>query len=658
MTWIAAWRTALAAIALLVFYWAVLARSPLITPLPDAVWLAAPTPARTAALLKALGGLTLINLAAWGMGTSLGRRFPLGPVPGVRALASLGLGMIVLSLAVLGLAALHAAEAQALAAVLAGGAAIGLLNLARSARPRRPTGRECALVLGGALLLASPLLAAFDADPGWDALTYHLPLAERTAFANGSFVTPWSVFSAFPHAMSMLYLLTQTLDSTALARWLHLEFGVLTALLAVVLARTVSHRAGWLAAAALAACPLFAWELGIAYADLPACFFTLLAVALLRPRLGLARCAAAGLFAGAAAACRYPSWGVPVVLVALVWLPDTVRASRLRASLAVAAGALVPLAPWIVRNFAFTGNPFSPALQSFFAAPGAEFFAPLALTQNAAFIRAIGPGHGPLDLLALPWRLTVEAAPDDYRWFGYRVGPLYLLGVIAALGWGGGAKGSALVRRLWSAAGLSLLFWFFTAQDPRYLLPALVLAAVAGAIAADRAVGSRRLWLLLPILAVLHAQLPVWTALPQRYGTALGRLSVSDAPAARVGQRLRAELTSGDRVVLLFEPRAWFFRGLDYVPYHLGDGSPLLVAIHRARREGLDALFRDLGATHFVVNTRLGPQTTPYFVPAYSHDSFETDLAVLNEFLGRRTEFLFREGSLEVRRLRTAEPRS
>ena len=555
----------------------------------------------------------------------------------------------------LGLAALHAVETAALGALLGACAAVGLWDLARRAHPRRPTGRECALVLGGAALLASPLLAAFDADPGWDALTYHLPLAERTAFANGSVVTPWSVFSAFPHSMSMLYLLTQTLDATPLARWLHLEFGVLTALLAVVLARTVSPRAGWLAAAALAACPLFAWELGIAYADLPACFYTLLAVALLRPALGPGRCAAAGLFAGAAAACRYPSWGIPVILVALVWLPDTAPRARLRSSFAVAAGALVPLAPWIARNLVFTGNPVAPAFQSFFTTPGEEFFAPLALTQNAAFIRAIGPGHGFLDLLALPWRLTVEATPDDYRGFGYRVGPLYLLGVLAALGWGG-ASGSALARRLWAAAGLSTLFWFFTAQDPRYLLPALVLTAVAGSIAADRAVGSRRLWLLLPLLAVLHAQLPIWTALPHRYGTALGRLPVADAPAERVGRRLRAGLGPGDRVVILFEPRAWFFRGLDYIPYHLGDGSPLLVAIHSAGEHGLDALFRDLGATHLVVNTQLGPLTTPFFVPGYPRDAFEADLATLNAFLAQRTDLVFGEGGLEVRRIRAAEP--
>ncbi len=653
MTWTAVWRAALAAAALLVLG-AALARPPLVTPLPIAGWLTIPTPERAGALLHALGGLALLNLAAWGAGASLGRPLPLGAVSGVRTLASLGLGFVALGLAALGLAALHLVGTTALWALLGACAAVGLWDLARRPRPRRPTRRESALVLAGAALLASPLLAAFDADPGWDALTYHLPLAERTAYANGSVVTPWSIFSAFPHATSMLYLLAQSLDGAPLARWLHLEFGVLTALLVVVLARTASPRAGWLAAAALAACPLFAWELGIAYADLPACFFTLLAVALLRPALGPAGCATAGLFAGAAAACRYPSWGVPVVLIALLWIPGAAPRSRLRSSLAVAVGVLVPLAPWIARNLAFTGNPVAPALQSLFSAPGEEFFAPLALTQNAAFIRAIGPGHGLLDLLALPWRLTVEATPGDYRGFGYRVGPLYLLGVLAALGWGS-AGGSPLARRLWSAAGLSTLFWFFTAQDPRYLLPALVLTSVAGAIAADRAVGSRRIWLLLPLVAVLHAQLPIWTALPERYGVALGPLPVAATSAERVGRRLREELVSGDRVVLLFEPRAWFFRGLDYIPYHLGDGSPLLVAIHAAEKGGLEALFHDLGATHLVVNTRLGPRTTPFFVPAYPRDAFEADLAALNAFLEQRTDLLFREDAIEARRIRAAE---
>ncbi|MEE2679599.1 MAG: hypothetical protein VX546_13550 [Myxococcota bacterium] len=651
-----AWRIALAGTALLVFWAAFFAYPPRVTALPHGAWLGFPSPERVLAFATTLAGFLFLNLAVWGAGAWIGRRMPLEPAAGARFLGTLGLGFVALQLAVLALAWLGALAPAGRWGLLFIASAAGVADLVRRERPRLSAGRTLAILAGATALLAGPLLIAFDADPGWDALTYHLPLAERAAFVNGSPVDPWSVFSAFPHAVSMLYLLTQTLDGTALARWLHLEFGVLTAWLAVLLAREASPRAGWLAAAALAACPLFAWELGIAYADLPACFFTLLAVALLRSDSDLARCITAGIFAGAAAACRYPSWIVPFALLALVWLPGAVSGPRLRASAAVLVGTLVSLAPWMARNLAFTGNPVAPAFQGWFAAPGEEFFAPLAVAQNAAFIRSVGPGFGFSDLLALPWRLTVEATPGDYRNFGYRIGPLYLLGVLAALGWGG-AAGAALSRRLWVAAGLSALFWFFTAQEPRYLLPTLVLTAVAGAIAADRAVGARHLWLALPVIAVLQAQLPIWTALPQRYGTALGVMPVTEPAAAKVGRRLRADLAPGDRVVILFEPRAWFFRGLDYIPYHLGDGSPLLVAIHAAGRTGIDPLFAGLGATHVVVNTQLDGQVTPSFLPAYSRETFEADLATLNDFLTRRTDLVFSEGPIEVRQIRTPEAR-
>ena len=161
---------------------------------------------------------------------------------------------------------------------------------------------------------------------------------------------------------------------------------------------------------------------------------------------------------------------------------------------------------------------------------------------------------------------------------------------------------------------------------------------------------------MLPLVAVLQAQLPIWTALPQRYGTALGASPVTEPPSANVGRRLRADLAPHDRVVILFEPRAWFFRGLDYIPYHLGDGSPLLVAIHQAGRQGIDTLFEELGATHVVVNTQLDAHTTPFFVPAYPQEAFEADLATLNDFLARRTDLVFRDGPIEARRLHGTEP--
>lgn len=634
------------------------AREPFALALPEPGWLAPPTAARSFGVLRAFAGLALLNLAAWGLGTGCIRALPM---PGARGPAQLGFGFAVLSVAVLALAASHALSPLWIGALLALGCGVGAYDAL--GRERTQPRHAWAWLGAGVTLLASPALAAFGPDPGWDALTYHLAVPERYTFANGIVVTPWSVFSAFPHATAMLYLLAETLDGPALARLLHLEFGVLTGIVAWRAARATSPRAAWLAAAALAACPLYAWELSVAYADLSACFYTLLAaLAFTAPRgeRDWRRFVAAGVFAGAAAACRYPSWPLLPVLGLCLWLPGSPAGAGVRAralaSLAFGGAALAVLAPWLLRNLVFTGNPVAPLAQRWFAAPGSEFFAPTALAQNASLLRAIGPGRGFLELLALPWNLTFEASVGDYRAFGFRIGVLFALGAAAGL-LAGRAGRPAQARSLWLVAGLLTLCWFFTTQEPRYLLPALVLVAVAGASAADALLPQGRLgrpWLALPLLAVLHTQLPIASALPERYGLALGGLEAAVPAAARAGAKLREMLESGDRLVVFFEPRGYFFRGLDYVPYHLGSGSPLLVALHAAaERDALPELFSALGASHVLLETQLRPVTTPRFTPDYSREDFVSDLRALERHLERRAFRVLEEGSIVVYRLRS-----
>ncbi len=639
------------------------ARNSVAIAVPEAAWLGAPSAAQALTWLRALAGLGILNLAAWGIGAAALHWLPAARDPDVRVPAQLGLGFAALAVAVLGMAAIHALLPWALGGLLAAACAAALIAEAprrherwRAAR-RALHGRGPQALLVAALL-AAPGLAAFGPDPGWDALTYHLALPERYLFSNAIVVTPYSVFSTFPHATAMLYLLAQWLDGSALAQLLHLEFGVLTAGLAWRSARDASPRAGWLALAALAACPLFVWELEVAYADLSAALYTLLAVRMLygtHTAHGGRQLVAAGLFAGAAAACRYPSWPLLPVLLACLWLPGSPVAAgtraRLRASIAFGIAAWVPLAPWLLRNLFFTGNPVAPVLQSVFAAPGCEYFAPLAVEQNAAFVRAIGMGRGLLDLLALPWNLSFEARSGDYAAFGYRIGVLYAVGLVAALLARRGSERPSAAALWWPAGALTLV-WFFTAQEPRYLLPALVLVAIGGACAADTLIpqGIRgRAWLALPLLAVAHTQLPILASLPQRYAVAAGRVEANEPAAARMGRRLQGELDPDARVVLFFEPRSHYFAGIDYVPYHLGDGSPLLIELHAAvEAETLPEFFASLGATHLLLETRLRPITMPSFTRDYTRETFTADVRALERFLASRATRELEEGSLAL----------
>lgn len=659
-------RSALLAACALTAVGVTFLRHPMAIALPEQSWLGAPSPAAVLAWLRSLCGLAVLNLAAFGVGALALRALPAARIAGAEGAARLGLGFAGLAIAALGLAASHWLLPWAIAGTLAASCLAALVLEAPRLRASWSTFRGTLTerrvpALFALLFLAAPALAAFGPNPGWDALTYHLAVPERYLFANGIVVTPFSVFSAFPHATGMLYLLAQFLDGPALAQWVHLEFGVLTAWLAWRMARDASPRAGWLALAALAACPLFAWELGVAYADLSATFYTLLAIRIYAeaaPEHDTRALVAAGVFAGAAAACRYPSWPLVPILVACLWLPGSPVAvgsrARLRASIMLGLGALLPLAPWLVRNAAFTGNPISPLLQAVFAGAGSEYFAPLALEQNAAFLRAIGMGRGLSDLLMLPWNLSFEALAGDYSAFGYRIGALYFVGLAAAL-IAGHRNPRLYGGSYWWPVGASTLVWFFTSQEPRYLLPVLVLVAVGGSRAVDSLLptGARaRPWLALALLCVAHTQLPILSSIPQRYALATGKLEAPQPDATRLAERMRNELAPDARIAIFFEPRSFYFSGLDYIPYHLGDGSPLLVALHDARESRrLAEFFASLGATHLVLETQLRAITTPRFSENYTRASLIGDLEALERFLARRATRRFSEGSLVLYQL-------
>ena len=575
-------------------------------------------------------------------------------------LERLALGVLALSWATLGLAALHALHVPVLAVVIGTTAVAGAALVVRDAGGawRAPSRTTALLVAGGALLLLSPFLAAWVPDYGWDAFAYHLALPERYLFKNRIVVTPLFPHSAFPQTVEMLYLLALALGSAATAKLIHLQFGVLAALAAFAMARTASRRAGVLAVAILAADPLFNWELSVAYNDLAACLFALLAVAALDQWRrtddgGALRMAA--VLAGGCVAVRYTAGVVPLALAVLVWAaPRRAWREKAAATAVFAALGAAVLAPWLLRNLVLTGNPVSPAAQSVFHSPGREYFSPVALAQSLAFGRSVGFGHGLDDLLLLPVNLTLRARIGDYAGFGFRAGVLYLVGTIAFLA---AARRVPLARTCAALAGMVTLLWFFTFQEPRYLLPGLCLLAVAGGIGLDAILRRRReaaalLWLV-PVAALVHTQWPAALLLPWRYGYALGGLSVekfeAQDPALVAARALRSSSSPGDRLLPVHEPRGFFFRGMDYVP---ATAPELMHVVHESPSpQALADRLRALGVTHVLVNATNAGRYRPLFVEGYGPEDDARAHARLSAFLARHTEPLYRDRGVTVRRI-------
>jgi hypothetical protein len=632
-------------------------------------------PGRLPAVLRSLALLAAFNLAAWAAGGAAGRLVRVAPgggvVCGIRRLA---LGLLAIAYTVLLLAALHALWTPLLAALLAGLALAGALGVARDwprrtrVRWPRPGGwTEWVLAAAAVVTGAVALLGAFMPDYGWDAFTYHLALPERYLFANGIVVSPTFVHSTFPLTVQMLYTLALAVDPGPLTKLLHAELGVLAVTAVGALAARHSARAAVLCVIALLADPLVHWEMGVAYADLGAALFAVLALASLQDVMDGGDAAApwlCGLFAGACVATRYTAATVPVAVMVVLALRVRPRSRALRGLAVVALVSALMVAPWAARNLVFTGNPVAPALQGLFYEPGQEFFDARAVEQQVAQVRRIGFGRGLDDLLLLPVNLTVRAG-GDYTRFGFRLGAFALAGaaVAAALA---RARRSPALRGVLAAAGILVLGWFFSTQEPRYLLPALALLALAAGVGWDELVGVMerrgRAWAaaawLVPLAALAHGLWPPLTRMPYVWGYALGRLPVegfeAQEPALVAARRLRPLLREGDRLLLVYEPRGFFFRGLDYVPSYYFD---TMQQIHRAGDpDALAGLLREQGVTHVLVNANNVARYGTVEVPGYGTEELTQDLALLEETLRRHSSPLLAERGVFVRRMGWAPP--
>jgi hypothetical protein len=632
---------------------------------------------RVPAFLRSLAVVGAVNLAAWAAGGLLQRalRVAGGGWSVLEVVRRLALGFVVLADLVLLLAALHLLHRTVLLVLLLWLAAGGLAALVGRARADRPRvalrQKPLALAAAAAVLLmaASALLGAHMPDYGWDAFTYHLALPERYLFENRIVVSPLFPHSAMPLTVEMLYTLVLAVDPGPAAKLLYAEMGALAAAVAAALAARHSWRAGALALIVLAADPLFNWELGVAYNDLGAMLFALLAFTALQEYLrdGGARALwTCGVFAGACVATRYTAAAVPLTIVGLLGLSSLPWRRKLRDSILVAGlGALV-LSPWLLRNLVFTGNPVAPALQALFYAPGQEYFDPTALQQAVTFARRIGFGRGPEDLLALPVNLTLRARSGDYQAFGFRIGPLYVAGVAAALALARARRSRALPGLL-PALGVLTLLWFYTSQEPRYLLPALGLAAVVGGVGLDELLRASAAWRpralgllpwLIPLAALSHTQWATLARLPWVYGYALGRLPVADFRRQDAGlvvaDRLRATLGPGDVLLPVYEPRGFFFAGLRYVFSH--DWELMQLVRRAGDPETLAGELRGLGVTHVLVNTENVARYRTVPVPGYGERELDEDLQVLSALLqGRSTPVMAYRGVI-VRRMDWAKP--
>ncbi|MBI2070498.1 MAG: glycosyltransferase family 39 protein [Elusimicrobia bacterium] len=328
-----------------------------------------------------------------------------------------------------------------------------------------------------ALLALLSLMMAFVPDIFYDSMVYHFGVPNMYLHDGGIKNYP-HVLSKFPMFMQMIYLFGLALKGHAVAKLFHWFCAALIALAAFAWADEEGEpSAGAWAALGFLSMPMAmmnGWTGGV---DVGLSLFALLSIwcwvrALSRPSKHWLL--AAGVLAGIVFAAKYTAAFVPVFLLLIhgarrvIW--DKNPRAALQESVWLVLGMAISAGPWLIKNWAHTGNPFFPFFNFLF---NSEYY------DAVRFERMQGesPGWTPNSFIqwaTLPWRLTFQelsslSFPGPWPLAFLPLG----LGVVSA------DKSSPRMR--WAmAAGLAALFaMLYISRLTRYSLPYLVVVLMA-----------------------------------------------------------------------------------------------------------------------------------------------------------------------------------
>lgn len=331
-----------------------------------------------------------------------------------------------------------------------------------------------------------------------DALIHHLAIP-KLWLQNGFTELPWVVFSYYPMNVDLLYLLPLSFGNDILPKFIHMAFGLGTAILLYNYLRMQLGRIwGLLGALLFLSTPIMIRLSTTAYIDLGMLFFiTGSVLSFLRWRDADYRrsrwLVLSALCMGLAAGSKYNAiiaWAYLNLAVVFHHSRDTNRSREsLKCGGLFFAAALIVVSPWLVKNILLTGNPVFPLFDGLFdyfrsdpqavehtaAAPGGAFAYNLFQEREWAY------GENLWQVLLLPIRIFLEGKDHVPQYFDGVLNPLFL--IMLPFAW----LGRNLKRDRAFLLSFSVFYFFFAAFTAglrvRYLLPivpCLAILAVGG----------------------------------------------------------------------------------------------------------------------------------------------------------------------------------
>ncbi len=387
---------------------------------------------------------------------------------------SISVGIIILSLSILGIGSAGFLRRDVVIILLAGFAILPLLVRKRSyphiwqiftSLFKKPLSSKAIffLLAGAAVLLA--WVSAVSPPIGNDALAYHLAhpkefvLAGKIAYLAGTRESLW------PYLTEMLYTVGLLLQGTMLATLFHWFFLVITACAVYTFGkRFFDEKIGCYAVIVFLFTPAAFAQASYAYVDLSLAFYIFMAVypLILAKKIGYERAAfLSGLFCGGALSTKYLALGVFAILF-ILWV---VTARSWRACALFLLGSVLVSMAWYLKSWMILGNPVYPFFHELFNGNGY----PSSLGEK------VGMGKGFLSFLLLGWNITMH--PTSFG--GESLGPFYLLFMPWLVPLAKGARKESLVLTLFCF--FYVIFIFTQSQQARFFLSAIPLLCVSTA---------------------------------------------------------------------------------------------------------------------------------------------------------------------------------
>jgi hypothetical protein len=412
---------------------------------------------------------------------------------------------------------------------------VGLLLFAKAWRGRRRqasapeppglTGRLAFALVGAAMLMAA--IASLAPPTAKDTLLYHIALPKFFLTARGLADVPNNIAQYYALGAEMNGVWAMLLGRLASVRAGEAAFGATEFAYLPVLALAIygwSRRLGlardtaWVAIALTICIPTVYASASNGYNDMAfAVYLTIVIAAAAEFWQTPSRWSAAqiGLAMGFALGVKLLALflAAPLLLMFLLRLrkaerrsiPGTSATAVLRAALLSAGLAIMLAAPWYVRNWARTGSPVYPFYSNLFGGRAPGWDESRSLIDQVLNARYGGYPKSALDYLAVPLRVSLRAQPEIPRYFDGVLGISFLFGVPFLFRLGSNnrkpeTQNSPPVYVALALAGGFFLFWLFSSEQLRYLLPVLPAVAV-GIAAAVSALGCRQRTLLLATVA-------------------------------------------------------------------------------------------------------------------------------------------------------------